>query len=42
MPDRDISEATFRKSTFSDGGEGCVEVATCDGGQLIAFRSSLS
>jgi hypothetical protein len=28
MPDRDISQATFRKSTFSDGGEGCVEVAT--------------
>ena len=35
MPDRDISQAVFRKSTFSDGGEGCVEAATLSTSRLV-------
>jgi Domain of unknown function (DUF397) len=35
MPDRDISRAVFRKSTHSDGGEGCVEAATLNGARLV-------
>ena len=27
MAGRDISQAAFRKSTYSDGGQGCVEAA---------------
>ena len=35
MPDRDISRVVFRKSTHSDGGEGCVEAATQNGYRLV-------
>jgi hypothetical protein len=35
MPDRDISRVVFRKSTHSDGGEGCVEAATLNGSRLV-------
>lgn len=35
MPDRDISRVVFRKSTHSDGGEGCVEAAMLDGARLV-------
>ncbi|WP_329260833.1 DUF397 domain-containing protein [Actinoallomurus sp. NBC_01490] len=35
MPDRDISGVVFRKSTHSDGGEGCVEAATLNGSRLV-------
>lgn len=35
MPDIDISRAVFRKSTFSDGGEGCVEAAKLSTSRLV-------
>lgn len=35
MPGRDIARAAFRKSTHSDGGEGCVEAATLSGARLV-------
>ncbi|MFB9831030.1 DUF397 domain-containing protein [Actinoallomurus acaciae] len=35
MPDRDTSRVVFRKSTHSDGGEGCVEAATLNGSRLV-------
>lgn len=35
MPGRDISQAAFRKSTHSDGGQGCVEAATLSTSRLV-------
>lgn len=35
MPNTDLSRAKFRKSTHSDGGEGCVEAAMLDGLRLV-------
>ncbi|MDN3359290.1 DUF397 domain-containing protein [Actinomadura sp. DC4] len=35
MPNRDSPRARFRKSTYSDGGEGCVEAATLNAARLV-------
>lgn len=35
MPGRDTPQASFRKSTYSDGGQGCVEAATLDALRLV-------
>jgi hypothetical protein len=35
MADRDTSQPVFRKSTFSDAGEGCVEAAISDASRLV-------
>jgi Domain of unknown function (DUF397) len=35
MPGRDTPQASFRKSTYSDGGEGCVEAATLSAARLV-------
>ncbi|GAB2829310.1 DUF397 domain-containing protein [Actinoallomurus bryophytorum] len=35
MPGRDTPRAGFRKSTYGDGGEGCVEAATLSAARLV-------
>ncbi|MFD2490994.1 DUF397 domain-containing protein [Amycolatopsis jiangsuensis] len=35
MPDADLSRAHWRKSSFSGGGNDCVEVAFVDGGAAV-------
>jgi hypothetical protein len=35
MPGRDTPQASFRKSTYSDAGEGCVEAATLSTARLV-------
>jgi hypothetical protein len=35
MPGRDTPQASFRKSTYSDGGQGCVEAATLNALRLV-------
>lgn len=35
MPGREPPQASFRKSTYSDGGNGCVEVATLSTACLV-------
>jgi hypothetical protein len=35
MPGRDTPQASFRKSSYSDAGEGCVETATLSAARLV-------
>lgn len=35
MPGREAPQASYRKSTYSDGGNGCVEVATLSTACLV-------
>lgn len=35
MPDADLSGATWRKSSFSGGGNDCVEIAFVGGGAAV-------
>jgi hypothetical protein len=35
MPGRDTPQASFHNSSYSDGGEGCVEVAKLSAARLV-------